>query len=176
MKNIFIGAILFLAVIAQASLFSNFFPTGLVPDIALLIIIIWTARSDFNAVLKWAIVGGLFLDMLSFGTIGVNILSFVTVAFVANSFRKRFLIAQFAWKFLVFAVIITIATALNHAIVTTLMTLSSGSENFFEDIMDHARMLYGREMLFKIMYNLIMFAMIYRPLGKMDKILAYYKK
>lgn len=176
MKNIFIGGILFLAAIAQVSLFSNFFPMYLAPDVAMLVIIIWTTKSDFNIVLKWAIIGGFFLDMLSFWPVGINIFSFVVVAFVTNSLGKRFLVSQVAWKYLIFAVIVSAATILNYVIVITLMKISTNQEVLSRGIFNYPELLIRKEVVFKILYNLIMFAMIYWPLGKINKVFAYYNK
>lgn len=172
MKNIFIGGILFLSVITQVSFFSNFFPAGVAPDIALLVIIIWTTRSDFHIVLKWAIVGGLFLDLISFWPVGTSIFSFVLAAFVTNSLGKRFLTAQFAWKFLIFSVIIAIVTVLNYMTVLALSSISSGLGNLVGGL----EFLVRKEMLLKILYNLLIFSVIYWPLGKIDKVFAYYNK
>ena len=176
MKNIFIGAILFLAVIAQISIFSNFFPAGTAPDIALLIIIIWTIRAGFDAVLKWAIIGGLFLDMLSFWPIGISIFSFVAVAFGTNSLGKRFLTAQFAWKFLIFSVIVAAATVLNYAIILVLMKFSADPASFSRSVISYAELMLRKEMGLKILYNLMMFSVMYWPVNKLDKIFAYYNK
>lgn len=175
-KNIFIGGILFFAAIMQVSLFSNFFPMSLAPDMAMLVIIIWTIKSDFNIVLKWAILGGFFSDMLLFWPVGTSIFSFVAVAFITNSLGKRFLVSQVAWKYLIFALIVAVATLLNYIVVLTSIKILTNQEIISRGIFSYMELLFRKEMLLKILHNLIMFAMIYWPLGKINKVFAYYNK
>jgi len=172
MQNIFIGLILFLSVVLQTSFLPNFFPAGAVPDIALIVIIIWTAQVDFNAVLKWAILGGLLLDLASFWPIGMDVFSFVAVAFVVNSLSKRFLVNQFAWKFFIVMAMIAIGTLINYVIVFSLMKMLVS----FKGLADSSGSIINQDLFLKPLYNLIVFAAIYWPLEKLDKTFKYNKR
>lgn len=169
MQNIIISLILFLSVIAQASFLPNLFASGSIPDIVLVVIIIWIAWADFNSILKWAIIGGLMLDIASFQPIGLNVLAFVTVAFIVNSLSKRFLIPQYGWKFFMLVIIIIIGTIANQIIIVSLMQIVAHINNLPYD----GRVFLDRDFFIKIVYNLGVFAILYRPLKKLDKIFAY---
>ncbi|KKR20255.1 MAG: Rod shape-determining protein MreD [Candidatus Moranbacteria bacterium GW2011_GWA2_39_41] len=168
MQNIFIGTIIFSGVILQTSFLPNFFSTGSVPDIALIMIIIWTVKTDFNSIWVRAIFAGLMLDLVSFYPIGINIFSFITVSFMTNSLCKRFLVLQAGRRFFIFSIIIVIGTMLNHLIVATLSDL----QNFSWERVT----LFNGALIYKPLYNLVIFATLYWPLGKIDKIFVYKNK
>lgn len=178
MKNILIGSIIFFAVVLQASFFSNIFPGRIAPDIALLVIVIWTIKYDFHIVLKWAIFGGFLVDLFSFQIVGINIIAFVSVAFITNSLGKRFLVAHSGWKFLIFFVMIVSATLLGGSIVFLAHMAFSGAGGIllFSIISDYAAFIFSKEVLWKIAYNFLMFLLMLRPLGKIDRIIDYYSK
>jgi len=169
MQNIVISAILFLSVIAQISFFPNFFSSGSIPDGALVIIIIWIARADFNSVFKWAVLGGLMLDIASFQPVGLNVFSFVTVAFIVNSLSKRFLVPQFAWKFFMLVIMIIIGTIINQIIIISLLK----GFVYLNDLPWDGLIFFKWDLLLKPAYNLGIFAVLYGPLRKLDKIFAY---
>lgn len=176
MKNFFIGAILFLAVVVQVSFFPNFFSDEAVPDLALLIIVIWTARSSFNAVLKWAIFGGFIMDIASFWPIGINIISFAAVAFVTNSLGKRFMTSQFGWKFFIYSAMVLIATLINFAAVSILSNVTIETEEFRHYFQGFADWSLLQNVGLKVVYNLAVFSIIYWPLERVDKIFSYYNR
>jgi rod shape-determining protein MreD len=155
----------------QASFLPNIFPLNFVPDIALIFVIIWTARSDFNSALKWAILGGLMMDLASFFQVGISIFSFVLIAFIVHSLSKRFLVPDFAWKFIVLIFIVFLATIVNQFVTMFLVKISSGS-NVYESI-EYAR---GNKLLWKPFSNLLIFAIIYWPIRRLDKFLSYQNK
>jgi rod shape-determining protein MreD len=169
MQNIIISLILFLSVILQVSFLPNIFPTGSIPDVALIIIMIWIARADFNSVLKWAIFSGLMMDIASYQPIGLNIFVFMTVAFIVNSFSKRFLVPQLAWKFFMLSIIIIIGTIVSHIIIVSFVEISGHLNNLPQS----GLVFFNREFFMKIIYNLAIFAVLYWPLKKLDKIFAY---
>lgn len=168
MQNFFIGTIIFLSVILQTSFLPNIFPANFVPDITLVFIIIWTARMDFNSVLKWTIIGGLMIDLVSFYPIGISIFSFTAIAFIVNSLSKRFLVPHFAWKFLVLIIIVFLATIINH-IITAFLSGISVTGNVRETLQS----IFDSRLLLKPFYNLLIFAIIYWPIRKLDKFFSY---
>lgn len=168
MQNFFIGTIIFLSVAAQTSFLSNIFPANFVPDVTLIFIIIWTARIDFNSVLKWAIFGGFLMDLASFYPIGISVFSFAAIAFVVNSLSKRFLVPHFAWKFLVLLVIVFLATMINHIITVFLVQILAG-----ESIRDVLGAVFDGRLIWKPFYNLLIFAIIYWPIRRLDKIFSH---
>jgi rod shape-determining protein MreD len=168
MQNFFIGTIIFLSVMMQTSFLSNIFPSGYVPDSALIFIIIWTARIDFNSGLRWAIFGGLIMDLMSYYPVGINIFSFAAIAFVANSLSKRFLVPQLAWKFVVLAGIVFLATMINQVVTEFLTGLV-----LQKDLGESFHSIFNSRLLWKPFYNLLIFAIMYWPIRKLDKFFSY---
>ncbi len=167
MQNFLIGLIIFLSVVLQASFLPNIFPVNFVPDITLIFIIIWTARIDFNSVLKWAILGGLMMDLASFHPVGISIFSFVAVAFVVNSLSKRFLVPHFGWKFAVLVVIVFLATIINQIITGFLVKIFAEG-----NVRESVHSIFDNRLLWKPFYNLLMFAIIYWPIRRLEKMFS----
>lgn len=172
MQNFFIAIIIFLSVLVQTSLLPNFFPAGSVPDLALILIMIWTAKSDFNSILKWAIIAGIFMDLISFWPVGINIFSFVAVAFAVNSLSKRFLVVQSTWRFFILAIMIIFGTLMNLAIIFFLMKISAR----ISGLSDAGLSIFNQNLFLKPLYNLLIFVIIFWPLEKLDKILRHQNK
>ncbi|MDP1883812.1 MAG: rod shape-determining protein MreD [Candidatus Moranbacteria bacterium] len=169
MQNIVIGLILFLSTIMQISFLPVFFTDRSVPDVTLVIIMIWIARADFNSVLKWTIIGGLMADIASFQPVGLNVFAFVTVAFIINSLSKRFLVPQFAGKFFILIILVVVGTAVNQAIIGFAAGIGGQTAGLFRSI----PFFFGQGFFLKLLYNLGIFAILYWPLKKLDKIFAY---
>lgn len=164
MRKFVVGAVIFLLVVAQASFLPNFFPANFVPDAALVFIIIWIARMELNPALGWAIFGGLLMDLASFYPIGIHIFSFVLVVFMVNSLSKRFLVSQSAWKFAVLAAMIFFATMLNRIIAEFLIKIFTGG-----NIQEFIQVVFDKQLLGKPFYNLLLFAIMYWPIGRLNK-------
>ncbi|EKE10907.1 MAG: hypothetical protein ACD_15C00179G0006 [uncultured bacterium] len=171
MQNSIIGIIIFFLALMQASFLPNIFPLYFVPDVVLIFVIIWTARSDFNSALKWAVLGGLVIDLISFFPIGISIFSFVLIAFMVNSLSKRFLVPDFAWKFIVLFFIVFLATIVNQFVTMFLVKISSGVG--IRESIEYAR---SNGLLWKPFSNLLIFVIIYWPIRKLDKFLSYQNK
>lgn len=168
MQNIFISAIIFFSVILQTSLLPNFFASGMIPDITLIIIIIWTAKFDFNSVLKWAILAGVMVDLVSFWPIGTDVLSFVVIAFAVNSISKRFLVPHFAWKFSVLMLMVFGGTLLNSFTVFALMKIASELNRTVEPVV------MNNNLFLKSIFDVVVFVIIYWPVERLGQIFAYH--
>ncbi len=175
-QNIFTGILIFLSVVAQASFLPNFFSNGVIPDIVLIIIIILTAKSDFNSVLIGVIFAGLMMDWMSFYPVGVNVLSFVAVAFVTNSLSKRFLVSQSTRGFFIFMAAIIIGTIINYTIVFLLIKIFIHLKELSENGLGDLRLFFNKNLFLKPAYNLAIFIIIYWPLERLIKIFAYQDK
>lgn len=168
MQNFFVSIIIFFSVILQASFLSNIFPVNFVPDITLIFIVIWTARVDFNSVLKWAVLGGLMMDLASFYPVGISIFSFVAVAFIVNSLSKRFLVPHLGWKFAVLVMIVFLATIINQLITVFLVKIFAEG-----DVRESVYSIFYSRLLWKPFYNLVMFAIIYWPIRRLEKVFSF---
>ncbi|MDO9231688.1 MAG: rod shape-determining protein MreD [bacterium] len=105
--------IIFLAVILETSFFPALFAGTIVPDVVLVLIILWSSRKKFEDIWLWAIWGGFFLDLAIFGKIGINAVSFVVISFMASFLRERFFIAQRTGAFVIALTLVTGGTILN---------------------------------------------------------------
>lgn len=120
-SKIRILVIIFLAVILETSFFPALFAGVIVPDIVLVLIILWSSRKKFEDIWLWAILGGFFLDLAIFQKIGINVISFVIISFVASFLRERFFIAQRTGAFVIALALVTGGTILNW-ILTNFLT------------------------------------------------------
>ena len=57
---------------------------GARPDLMLLVVLVWTAVRGLDEGLIWGFIGGLVIDLLSGGALGVQVLSLLAVAFLAG--------------------------------------------------------------------------------------------
>lgn len=172
MQNILVGIIIFLSAIVQTSFLSNFFPVNMTPDVVLILIIIWTAKTNFNSALARAIFAGLVVDFFSFGVIGVNVFSFVVVSFMVDSLCKRFVIPQSGRKFFILAAIIVLGTIVNYVIVVVFINIILNHNNFSWNNLG----LFSWNIILKPLYNLSIFIALYWPLIKIDKIFSQQNK
>jgi rod shape-determining protein MreD len=172
MQNIFVGIIIFLSAIVQTSFLSNFFPANMTPDLVLILIIIWTAKANFNSALFKTIFAGLTVDFLSFGVIGINVFSFVFVSYMADSLCKRFFVTQFGRKFLLLAVMVMLGTIVNYVIIIIFMKIILNQSNFSW----HTLGLFDWNIILKPVYNLGIFMVLYWPLKKIDRIFSQQNK
>jgi rod shape-determining protein MreD len=141
------------------------------PDVVLILIIIWTAKTNFNSVLARTIFAGLIVDFFSFNAIGVNVFSFVAVSFMVDSLCKRFVIPQAGRKFFILAAIIVLGTIVNYVIVIFIKIILNHN-NFSWNNLE----LFNWNIILKPLYNLSIFIALYWPLIKIDKIFSQQSK
>jgi len=172
MQKIFIGIIIFLAVVLQVSLLPNFFSTGLVPDVALILVIVWTAKNGFDASLAKTISAGLLVDLFSFWPVGLSILSFLAVSFVVDSLSKRFLVPQTVRKMIIFISLILVGTWINYFLLTILMKIFVSIRNLPQNDFS----IWNQAIIFKPLFNLLTLAAVYWPLEKLEHIFGQQNK
>ena len=169
LQNIFIFIAILAAVAFQGSFLSHFFSPEHVPDLVLIIVIFAAAKTDFFKILIWVILSGIALDMFYFAPLGLNVFSFVAVAFVSNFLARRILAAQGAWRFLTMFGLIVIGTFLNDWIMAAFEEIISRS-NFHYSL----GLLFGKDIFIKVLFNLIIFCLIYWPLKKISDYFNFY--
>lgn len=165
--------VIFLAVLSQASFFPNILPAGMTPDIVLILIIIWTAWEGFEKVLWRSIFSGLILDMIYSWPTGVSIISLIVISYLIDYLAKRFLVFQKAWRLLVIILFIILGTLFNLAIITILIKSFS--------FLKHEQISYPvisspGFVTLKILSNLIIAAVVYWPLRKIEKTVSFYNQ
>jgi len=170
LSQVIIFLIFFLSVILQVSFFPNIIPLGIAPDFVAIIIIFWSARSGFDATWKWAILAGMMLDVSYYWPIGINIISLAFISFIASSLAKRFLVSQTGLKFMITAFFVLAGTIGHNLITSTLLNFKNG-----QNIIYGLSFLISEAFFLKIIFNLILFAIFYVPLKKLEKLIALYE-
>jgi rod shape-determining protein MreD len=162
-KNILIFFIIFFTVLLQVSFFPNVIPHRFFPDIALIIILFWTVERGFEETWKWAILAGLMVDLAYFWPVGASIFSFVFIAYVINSFTKRFLVTQTIFRFLILVAFIILGTASNDILAVSAVKFAK------KETLDFVPLFFNTDIFLKIFCNLGIFLLIYVPLVKLEK-------
>lgn len=124
-QGLVIFFIIFFSAIFQLAFFFDSFSSGLGPDIALLMVIFWTASEGFDKALGRNILAGLILDLAMFSIIGTHIASFVLVAFFVSFISKRFLVVTPGWRIFILAMTIVFGTLANNLFLNGLFFLAN---------------------------------------------------
>lgn len=168
LKNFILFSALFILCIFETSLFPNLFPSAVSPDILLIAVIIWSAKNGFENTWKRSIIAGFLLDALSLGIIGLNALSFSIVAFLTGSLTGRFFAPRNAWAALNLVSLVIIGTVVHFLIVNPLAYYAS----FFNfNPGAFLSLLQIKKLALEIFYNLIMLAIAYWPIAKLENFL-----
>ena len=145
---------MFLTAVAEVSLAPNLFFGRVGADIVLILVIIWSSRKSFESFWIWAIIAGSVLDAVSLGRIGLNAILFLIVSFGINFLSKRFFVGQRSRNFFWVAVLVLAGTVLGYASGVGL-NAAVGEMSW--------KAFSFRNMIFKLVNNLIVLAIIYRP-------------
>lgn len=173
-QKLIVFAIILFTVVIQLSIFPHFFGSGIAPDLVLMLVIIWTMQDGFEKTLARAITAGLVLDLMSFEPAGFSAISLVVISYLTGALARRFLVTPRPWKLLFVIVIIAIGT-LAHQVIMNILSIS-GSHLNLGKIEWIGLKLFDWRIFPKIIYNAIMFFMIYWPMRKMENFLSMYSK
>lgn len=160
-QKVKIFAIIFLIAIFQVSFFPNLFFGKISPDAMMIFVIIWFFQENFEKIWFWSIFSGFILDIISMEKIGANIFSLFAISLGVSFLVKRFFIAQKTAAFFVIAIIIIGGTLINYTAVNFLMYLDYflNQDKFFP-----GGVFTVSKLFFKMINNLIFFAIIYWPI------------
>jgi rod shape-determining protein MreD len=161
-------ALIFLAIMLQISFFPNIMAPGIFPDIALIAIIFWSARSGFEKTWPWAVIGGLMLDLAYFWPIGANILTLALAAYGASYLSRRFLVMDNFSRFFTMAGIIILG-GISYNILTPVIVRIARHEFF-----GLGALVLNADLVLKMAYDLAILAVIYKPLIRLEKFLEFY--
>lgn len=120
MSRLVYAAIMFAMAILQATVFGDFSPIEIHPDITLVLLLVWCANTSTAEGLTWAFGLGILTDVLALDALGTNPLALLPVALLAAASRKRVFNSR-----LLFPIGLTVAATILHAVV--LLLLRSGS-------------------------------------------------
>jgi rod shape-determining protein MreD len=161
-----IFTVIFLAVMLQVSFFPNILIPKIFPDVALITIIFWAARSGFEKAWPWAIIAGLMLDFAYFWPVGTNVFSFALVAYGASHLSRRFLVADNFSRFFTMAAILVLVVAIHNFLAPAIVEIAR------RDRISLGALILNADFVFKIIYDLIIFALAYVPLARLEKFTA----
>lgn len=164
-QKIILFLIILILAAAQVSLFPGLLPGGLAPDAVLLLVIFWTARYRFDRVWLRIVVAGLVLDALTLGIFGFNVVALAVAGFGVGSLAKRLRAAQkplaavMLFGFVVFGTLV-------YWLSLGLLTAAAGRLAGLP--LDFSGPWIG-ELFLRLVYNLILFAVLYVPFRKLDR-------
>lgn len=165
--------LIFLLAIFQDSFLSNFFSDCSVPDIILVIMIVWFSQRNLEK--KWfrMIWAGFFLDILSGELIGLNIFSFLIITLAISFLSERFFANQkkeSLFEFFVLFIFVILGTVLNNLIVEIGIWRTPGNIFYVFNLMGI------KKIGMKILYNFIFLILIYWPIKKIDAFFHFKKR
>ena len=154
-------SLIFIAAVAEVSFSPGLFFGRVAPDIVLVLVIIWSGRKNFESFWLWAIVCGFVLDALTFERIGINAILFLIISFGINFLAKRFFVGQQNRAFFWTIVLVLAGTGVNYilgiGLNVAIGTLTASAFN-------------SATLLFKIINNLLLAAVIYWPVISLRQI------
>jgi len=90
MRGLAGAALLLVAVILQVTWAPNLAVAGIFPNLVLLAVVGWTLTCGVQAGLRWAIGGGLLLDLAAPGPLGMHALALVVAAYGSGFAQRAF--------------------------------------------------------------------------------------
>ena len=166
--------VIFLAIVLQISVFPNIFPSGLTPEIILIMIIFWTTQDGFEKTWPKSIIAGFILDLSYSWPIGFDIISLAAVSYGTGYLTKRFLVSQKNLGFVIALLLVAAGTYANNLILLLLFKIYNDLDA--NHISNLALSAWDRRIFLRIAINLAMFIIIYWPLARLNKFLSFYGK
>jgi rod shape-determining protein MreD len=120
-RLIFAGLLL-IAALCQAILLPNLHVLEVLPDVTLVLLLVWSALRGVPEALLFAFGLGIFLDVLALDPMGTNGLALLGVALIGGMSRRRFFQSN-----LVFPLMLSVVATMVHAVVLLLLRSSDGA-------------------------------------------------
>ncbi|NTU66607.1 MAG: rod shape-determining protein MreD [Candidatus Moranbacteria bacterium] len=172
LRRITILLLIIFAAVLQSSFLPAVFSGRIVPDIALILTVIWVVSRGFEDSLARIVVLSFFSDILSFRPVGLSVIPLVLIAFGVSSFSKRFMMSQRTWKLSVAMLLVFFATIFNGVLVFFLSRLigyaTSGTPDYLTPVL-------GISIFATAALNVITLAAVYFPIKKLEKFLEMYE-
>lgn len=110
-RSIF-AVLLVLAAFVQASVLPALFPLGILPNLVLVLLLVWVALRGVAEGLIWVLGAGLLLDALAMDPIGTNGLALLPVVVAAGLARRRFFHSS-----MIVPLVLAVATTILHGLI-----------------------------------------------------------
>ncbi len=171
-RKFFILIILLILAIIQSSALPKFFPENSVPNLLLIVVIVWSAKIGFSRGWKLAVVSGFLSDLFSFVAVGTGIFYFTAAAICVSYLARRFLVSQKTLQFFILLVFVFCGSLLEGLLrlifpeIFRQITLSG----------IFSLPLFSSALIFKVFYDSLLFSLLYWPIKRVEKFLNFYPR
>lgn len=122
MARIIFALCLFFAALIQATVLPAIDVVEVLPDVTLVLLLVWSALRGTPEGLLWAFGLGLFIDILALDPLGTNGLALLGVAIMGGVSRRRFF-----HNTLILPLVLAVAATMVHALVLLLLRSGEGA-------------------------------------------------
>lgn len=167
-------AVIFLSAIFQVAILPNFFPPGMMPNLALVLVAIWTIRERFEMSLPKTILAGFLFDLANGWAIGITVFALVVVSYGISFAAKRFLISQKTWRTITLVLIIVLSSVIFDIIIIAFYRIFNLSAALEYLNYGNAISVSGIKIFSRMAFSLLIFAILYWPINNLEKFLDFY--
>jgi rod shape-determining protein MreD len=122
MARTFFDLILVFAALVQATVLPSMNLLAVLPDVTLVLLLVWSALRGVPEGLFWAFGLGLLLDVIALDPFGANALALIGVAVLGGLARRRFFHSN-----LIVPIVVAVAATFVHAFVLLLIRSGEGA-------------------------------------------------
>lgn len=166
-KKVVYFLLLFCAIVLQTSVLPLVSPAYAAGDILLMLILAGSIVDGFSTFFWWAIFAGILYDLVSYTTVGIHALIFLSVVYFVSFFSRRISVELKGVGQVLFMIFIIVATMVSRAILVLLTTWDFQKiSGFFKD--------FGsvRIVSIQILCNTLLFFLCFFILKKTKKFFA----
>ena len=116
MARLLFALLLVTAAFAQATVLPELRLLGILPNLVLVLLLVWSALRGVAEGLLWVFGTGLLLDLLAMDAFGTNGLALLAVAVLAGPARHRFFHSG-----MVFPIVLAIVATVAHALILSIL-------------------------------------------------------
>jgi rod shape-determining protein MreD len=122
MARFLFASLLAFSALSQATIMPSMHLLEVLPDVTLVLLLVWSALRGLPEGLVWAFGLGLFIDILALDPLGTNALALLGVALLGGLARKRFFQST-----LVVPILLAVVATVVHALVLLLLRSGEGT-------------------------------------------------
>jgi rod shape-determining protein MreD len=163
-----------IAAVIQVSLLTNFFPNGSVPNLVLILVIMWVVKAGFMESWPVVVLAGAVLDLVYGWTVGLNIIALAIIAFGSSSFAKRFLISRKGLGFFIMLGLVAGGTIFYALLILFVVEEAVWLGNIHPDSSSFGAV--SPKTFWIILSNCLGFILLYWPMKKFEKFFHLYQK
>jgi rod shape-determining protein MreD len=156
MARIFFACLLVFAALVQATVLPSLNVLAILPDVTLVLLLVWSALRGIPEGVVWAFGLGLLLDVIALDPFGANGLALIGVAVLGGLARRRFFHSN-----LIVPIVVAVAATFVHALVLLLVRSAEGSSLPLASVM--------RVVFLQALLNSIFVPPLYLLAGTMDR-------